>query len=419
MRLAPATARRVRAGRSGLNREDGKAADVIFTSVRPDGTATLSKPLPAALDAGDHAGATLLHEPFGPPQLADGAPNPRFERTLRGWLDYSTTIVRNARAILGDDAFDVEIWNEQTFGSDFLFQERYYDPPRERGKGDVTREILERTVRALRRESRSIGIGDGFASQTPFPSGATSPRGLTAIDKHPYYGVQPVPGIPEPEGESRPLDARGRRVERRVRAQLHGLLPRVHPHRHPDRDDGARPLADHHGGLRHPPWPPHASPRRRARRRCGSPRRTSTPRAPTPPDPDDPGGEPVAQLTPGDVQHLQAKAALRYYTAFVNKGVSAVHLFAVKGENLALVDPADPAGGETPRAIRRLTAALRPARAAASAPGRCRCSRSPTTTATSSSRATAASATRRSMTATSSRSSPSSSAAGATSRPST
>ena len=31
------------------------------------------------------------------------------------------------------------------------------------------------------------------------------------------------------------------------------------------------------------------------------------------------------------MEHLQAKAALRYYTAFVNKGVSAIHLFAARG----------------------------------------------------------------------------------------
>ncbi len=63
-------------------------------------------------------------------------------------------------------------------------------------------------------------------------------------------------------------------------------------------------------------------------------------------------------LRGAEVQHMQAKAALRYFTSFVNKGVSAVHLFAVKGDGLALVDPTQPDGGPALRAIRRLNESL-------------------------------------------------------------
>ncbi len=94
-----------------------------------------------------------------------------------------------------------------------------------------------------------------------------------------------------------------------------------------------------------------------------------------PSDPSRPGKGPIDRLRPADVRHLHAKAALRYYTAFVNKGVTGVDLFAVKGGNLALVHPrffaslsrspnaypGDGAGGEMPRAVRRLTHALRDA----------------------------------------------------------
>ena len=60
-----------------------------------DGVATLSRPLPAQLAAGDHDGATLRYAPFGPPRLADGEPNPAFQATLDGWLEYVGTV--NAR----------------------------------------------------------------------------------------------------------------------------------------------------------------------------------------------------------------------------------------------------------------------------------------------------------------------------------
>lgn len=85
--------------------------------------------------------------------------------------------------------------------------------------------------------------------------------------------------------------------------------------------------------------------------------------------------DPVAAgggFTDAQVERMQAKSTLRYLTAFVNKGVSALHFYAAKGQNLGLVEPAffdalqrpgapypgDDAGGETPRAVRRLVAPL-------------------------------------------------------------
>lgn len=387
VRLTPATARRVQAGRSGLNDPDGKAADVIFTAVRSDGAAALSKPLPRALEAGRHPGATLRYQPFGPPLLQDGRPNPGFERTLDGWLGYARTIVRQARSVLGSDAFDVEVWNEQSFGSDFLHQETYYDPPRESGQGDVTQAILRRTVRALRAESSRIDIGDGFASQNPFPSGATSPRGLTAIDKHPYYGIKRFPAG-APLNDIAPLDALGRPSSHEQRGdtglvrrdryipsydaffpeyilttiQTESLIRDLSPL---TTDVNGTP----HGRRTHPPGgkPPHV----------WVTEANLDPTGADPSDPSNPGDGPIDRLAPRDVRHLQAKAALRYYTAFVNKGVTAMDLFAVKGgSNLSLVDPrffgrldrsrgaypGDAAGGATTQAVGRLARSLRGAR---------------------------------------------------------
>ena len=172
VRLDPVSAGRVVPHRTGLNSEDPwRAADVIFTAVDAAGWATLSRPLPRDLAAGAHPAATLRYGPFGPPTLPNGNPNPAFEDTLTGWLSYVGAVTREAQAILGSDNFDVEIWNELSFGSDFLYQERYYDPPRERGGGDVTQAILERTVAYLRGPRSGVGgvgIGDGLANQRPW-----------------------------------------------------------------------------------------------------------------------------------------------------------------------------------------------------------------------------------------------------------
>lgn len=211
VRLERASARAVVPHLSGLDMPGGRAAEILFTSVGSEGVATLSKPLARDLGAGPHPAVTLRYAPFGPPELSGGRRNPAFERTLHGWLQYVGAVTREARSILGSDKFDVEVWNELSFGSDFLFQERYYDPPRERGEGDVARELLERTVAFVRDPRNSvsgIGIGDGFANQRPWESGATSPRGLTAIDKHPYYGLKRFPRDAVVNGIA-PLDARG------------------------------------------------------------------------------------------------------------------------------------------------------------------------------------------------------------------
>jgi hypothetical protein len=108
---------------------DIKAADLIFTAKDADGWVTLSKPLPKDLSAGSYAASTLRYEPFQRPRLSNGSANPAFEDTMQGWLDYVGAVTEEVRSDLGSDAFDVEVWNEQSFGADFLDADAYYDPP--------------------------------------------------------------------------------------------------------------------------------------------------------------------------------------------------------------------------------------------------------------------------------------------------
>jgi hypothetical protein len=386
VRLTAASAKQVVPGRSGLDGPGYKAAGVLFTGVAADGTATLSRPLPQPLGAGGHAATTLRFEPFGLPRLPTGNANPRFEETLVGWLRYVTAVVRDTRDVVGNQEFDVEIWNELTFGSDFLDQGTYYEPAREKGQGSVTDEILRRTVAALRSNSSpapKVGIGNGFASQTPFPAGSTSPPGLTAIDKHPYYGIKRFPRD-SVFNFLEPLDARGRRSYTQKTSPQGELVRRD---RFVPRYDALFPeyilTAIQTETLIRDLSPITTPVSGTAHGRKTHPRGAKPPTVwiteanldPTGADPSDPSnpGGPNVKLGRADIQHLQAKAALRYYTAFVNKGVSAVDLFAVKGgATLSLVNPrffarlrssggkypgAD-AGGEMPRAVRRLVRAL-------------------------------------------------------------
>ena len=187
--LSRASAAQVVPGRTGLD-QDGVAAGVLIAGVNRRGMASLSRPLPTSMRAGSVAAATLRFAPFAPPRLADGAPNPRFEHTLAGWLAYVKATAELVRRLYGSDDFDVEVWNEVGSASEFLSERNYYSPVPDPGAtGDPLNAILAATVRMLANPANrltDVKVGDGFSDGTPFPSGATVPPGTAALDKHPY-----------------------------------------------------------------------------------------------------------------------------------------------------------------------------------------------------------------------------------------
>lgn len=389
IRLDPPTARAVVPGKTGIDAVTPgttRAPDILVTSVDPAGVARLARPLPRALEPGGHPATTLRYGPFGPPELGDGSPNPAFEETIRGWLTYVRGVTRLVGAIFPHGGYDVEVWNELSFGSDFLSTGNYFDPP-PAGRGDVKGELLARTVDWLRDARNRVGpirIGNGFASQTPFAAPSTSPPGLTALDKHPYPPRRSFPADAVFNGVE-PLDATGR-VDGRESA--------------PDRiEDGFIPRYDaffpeyfltaiqtEHLVRDVSPIPTDVYDTEHGRSATGPDGRTldvwvtEIGMDPGGGDPARPGALPGAAgpgLTDDEVRHLQAKAALRTLVSFVNKGVSAVDLFAAgpaSGEQFALVAPeflaaaarsrrglvSSERGGEVMDAVRRLEAVLTP-----------------------------------------------------------
>ena len=119
-----------------------------------------------------------------PPTLAGGEPNPAFQETLAGWLSYVATVCKEAASIFGPDGYDLEVWNELSFGSQFLNAELLRRPPQPgQPKPKSSAADQGNHQSAARRNGRlraqpangigaGVGISDGFASQTPFPSGA-------------------------------------------------------------------------------------------------------------------------------------------------------------------------------------------------------------------------------------------------------
>lgn len=374
--ISPGDVAEVVPGRTGIKGR-GKAAFHLITSVSTDGVAQLSKPLFSSYPAGELKGETLLYEPFASPLLANGDLNPRFKRTIDGWLDYVGLISREAERVLGSEAFDVEIWNELSFGSAFLNINKYYEPDLEEMRGSVIAQTLNRTIVYLRNPANgtpNVGIGNGFSNQRPWANGNESPLGLSAIDKHPYAGWEKYPASAQVNG-NQPLDGLGQ-LDGWFDAdkQYHEVFTPTYDAFLPERfltglytETLIYDLSPHptkifgveHGRHTHPPG--------------GSPPKmwvTEVNMSPTS------GPTPAGQMSAADIRHLQTKIALRYLTAFVNKGVEAIHLYGASAGSMSIVEngflqaaaanptvyPGRELGGGTVAAVGRLTAAMKGSR---------------------------------------------------------
>jgi hypothetical protein len=179
-------------GRSGLsNLTDYWAAEGLITKI--DGkTVTLSKPLPKAIKAGTRVPmATLKYRPFSQPGSDD------YKETVAAWQRYTATVAAFVTEALGtagvaDRGFDMEIWNELTFGSWFLYVNAYYKPELVKYDGNsIWGNLVRETaayVDAHAADFAGVRMSDGFANTIPWPASSAEPARISAISKHPYHG---------------------------------------------------------------------------------------------------------------------------------------------------------------------------------------------------------------------------------------
>jgi hypothetical protein len=197
---APAGARRVTftdvtgfvPGKTGIsNLTSYTAAQILITALNGN-TATLSMPLPTAIEAGRTLKmATLKYRPFSAP----GSPD--YNETLAGWKAYVLTVGRLAAQYLGTGKFDLEIWNELTFGSSFLCINNYYSPAFANYDEDHIWANLVQATADVATANPSIFAGtelsDGFANTIPWPASSTEPARVTGISKHCYAQPKAFP----------------------------------------------------------------------------------------------------------------------------------------------------------------------------------------------------------------------------------
>ncbi|MHB1456888.1 MAG: hypothetical protein ACYC0V_08250 [Armatimonadota bacterium] len=185
-------------GYSGLNSlTDYIACEAIITGIEGN-TVTLSKPLPADLgDVGKRVPmATLKYRPFSPPDSED------YRKTIAGWQKYTETAARFVTDVLGtaknsDKGFDIEIWNELSFGSSFLSINNYYTPsPYKYNQDTVWANIVKATVDCVNAhpsDFKGVALCDGFSNTIPWPASSTEPARVSALSHHPYAGIKNYP----------------------------------------------------------------------------------------------------------------------------------------------------------------------------------------------------------------------------------
>jgi hypothetical protein len=172
-------------GKTGIsNLTSYTAAQVLITALNGN-SAILSMPLPKALAAGTQLSmATLRYRPFSVP----GSPD--YNETLAGWKAYVLIVGQLAAQYLGPGRFDLEVWNELTFGSNFLYINRYYSPALASYYENAIWAALVRATAEVASANPAIFAGaeisDGFANTIPWPASSTEPARVTGISKHCY-----------------------------------------------------------------------------------------------------------------------------------------------------------------------------------------------------------------------------------------
>lgn len=198
-------------GRSGVNGlSDYWAAEGIITAIDAErGEVTLSKPLPKDLRAGRLPMATLKYAPLHP------VGTPEFDETAAGWVKHALYICGLAEAA-GVKDFDLEIWNELTFGTHFLNINDYYDKaapkitqkqPDFLHEGGRCWELARRTTDAVKKKFPRVRVIWGFSNTTFYHCSIDKlPPGTDGQSYHPYgTGTRAFKGIQERKDQA-PLE---------------------------------------------------------------------------------------------------------------------------------------------------------------------------------------------------------------------
>ena len=310
-------------GYSGLsNLTDYWAAESLITNISGN-TITLSKPLPEDIKAGTPVSlATLKYRPFSVPGSDD------YRATMAGWQSYVGTVANFVADVLGtsqssNKGFDMEIWNELSFGTHFLYINEYYaQKPYDYDKNSILINLIKETsayVEAHSTDFQGVQLTNGFGTTIPWTASSHLPERFTAISKHPYPKRR---NFPQDQKRNTPVNALGKKDQSGFIPTYSTLIPEYHATAIPDANANLvrdlAPITSDVYGTKHG---------RYARVIDGKV-------VPTPIwitevniDPE----EHVPNITTERALAVKAKTTARYLSFFLNKGATQVHLFAAGG----------------------------------------------------------------------------------------
>lgn len=180
------------------------ATQSIFTSITNNQTVQLSSPLVGILLQGIPVFvAELKYRPFSPSNTSE------YNETMTGWRRYVDTIATYTSAALGtlqnntDRGFDLEVYNELTFGEKYLSINNYYTsapyayPYANQGflsgQNAILRDLVRETASQLTDSSPQLYAGvrlsDGFPNTQPWSASSLEPVRVSALNKHPYRNI--------------------------------------------------------------------------------------------------------------------------------------------------------------------------------------------------------------------------------------
>ena len=190
-------------GYSGISNLNTYTMNQVIVTAINGNTVTVSQPLPVGLSAGQVIGMnTFKYVPF----TVQDDPNynaAQQEATRQGWIKYVLAIGNIASQYLGttpgsaDMGFDLELWNELTFGSQFLLLPLYYGQPllpdSFSGVGNALIKETAETLTKNPQQFAGVVLEDGFANENPFAASSFELPRFGALGKHPYPVIATYP----------------------------------------------------------------------------------------------------------------------------------------------------------------------------------------------------------------------------------
>lgn len=208
-------------GKTGLSSQKSGYQSYPFIKSIAGNVCTLSAPLLVQITNGATIPCvTLKYHPI----CTGGLANSFTAETIAGWQKYVTTICTFVNSILGNNNFDIEVYNEGTAALD---DNNFYSPANAT-TGSITytstvyptytfggttfgdgREVLTPlTVDIVKTSFPGVRIINGFGNLRPQDNAFDTPPGVTAFSRHNYTdlnGVAPITGFYGVSNPSNPL----------------------------------------------------------------------------------------------------------------------------------------------------------------------------------------------------------------------